>query len=313
MVQRGRWPRTRTTCGAPWAARDVSGERLDEITDAAKLNGWFAELTSPDAGRRALSAAYLGHHPDPRALPTLLGALADADHDVAVEAVAALSRQGEEARVPLRQRLEDAHPQVREMAAYALAMRGDAACLPSLVRLAADGAREALRALGRARPNVAQVMTLDWAQRTGDVGMLRDALGDGEAHVRAFAAWALGARGGADDVDELARVAATDLDSAVRVAAAISLGAVGAAEATILEVLDNQFRFPAFWDGGVIVALVRALGAAGGEGATAFLTTWEAELADTLSDYGEPLRHRSVTLEAIRRAIREIGLRQKAG
>ena len=74
------------------------------------------------------------------------------------------------------------------MATYALAMRGDGACLPSLVRLAADGARDAQRVECRTRPNVAQMMTLDWATRTGDLGMLRDALRYGEAHVRVFVA-----------------------------------------------------------------------------------------------------------------------------
>ena len=277
------------------------------MTDG-ELNGWFAELTSPDAGRRALAAAYLGHHPHPRALPALLDALADADHDVAVEAVAALSRQGEEARVPLREHLEDAQPQVRGMAAYALAMRGDAACLPSLVRLAADGARDAIRAGGRARPNVAQVMTLDWAQRTGDVGMLRDALGDSEAHVRAFAAWALGVRGGSDEAKELARVAATDPESAVRVAAATALGAVGAAEGATLELLGEAFHSPTPWDEGLIVALVRALGVAGGAGAVDALRSLEAGLADPLGG-NERLRHRDAILKAVRRTQREIRLR----
>ena len=283
-----------------------------EIRGEDERQGWMDGLRSADAGRRVLSAAYQGYHPDPRALPALLDALADADHDVAVEAVAALSRQGEDARSPLRERLGDALPQVREMATYALAMRGDGACLPSLVRLAADGARDAQRAGCRARPNVAQVMTLDWAARTGDLGMLRDALGDGKAHVRAFAAWALGARGGRDAEGELVRVAATDRDSAVRVAAATALGAVGAAEGMILDLLSQAFRPPMPWDEDVIVALVRALGVAGGAAAVDALCGLEAGLADPLVG-NERLRHHAAIMGAVRRALREIRLRMKTG
>ena len=57
-----------------------------------------------------------------------------------------------------------------------------------MVWLAADEARDTQRVECRTRPNVAQMMTLDWATRTGDLGMLRDALRYGEAHVRVFVA-----------------------------------------------------------------------------------------------------------------------------
>ena len=58
-----------------------------EILEEDERQGWIDGLRSADAGQRALSAAYLGHPLDPRAL----SALADADHDVAVEAVALAS------------------------------------------------------------------------------------------------------------------------------------------------------------------------------------------------------------------------------
>ena len=268
-----------------------------EILEEDERQGWIDGLRSADAGQRALSAAYLGHPLDPRAL----SALADADHDVAVEVVVALCRQGEEARAQQRKLLQNALPQVWEMATYALVMRGDGACLLALVWLAADEARDTQRVECRTRPNVAQMMTLDWATRTGDLGMLRDALRYGEAHVRVFVAWALGVRGGRETAAELARVAATDADSAVRVAAATALGAVGAAEGMILVLIDNQLRSPALWDEEVVAALARDLGAAGGIMSVALL------------GFGQWMRYRSAILKVMRRAQREIRLRMRAG
>ena len=173
--------------------------------------------------------------------------------------------------------------------------------LTGLVWLAADEARDTQRVECRTRPNVAQMMTLDWATRTGDLGMLRDALRYGEAHVRVFVAWALGVRGGRETAAELARVAATDADSAVRVAAAAALGAVGAAEGMILVLIDNQLRSPALWDEEVVAALARDLGAAGGTMSVALL------------GFGQWMRYRSAILKVTRRAQREIRLRMRAG
>ena len=128
-----------------------------------------------------------------------------------------------------------------------------------------------------------------------------------------MATYALVMRGGRETAAELARVAAIDADSAVRMAAATVLGAVGRAEGMILGLIDNQLRSPALWDEEVMVALARALCAAGGTKSVALLGVWAAELANPLIGHGQWMRYRSAILKVMRRAQREIRLRMRAG
>jgi HEAT repeat protein len=232
---------------------------------AVKIAGYFgypecADLLldrcrDEDERVRRAAVEHLPFLEDERATPALARALREETPKVRAAAAGAMAlAEGPEVSACLREALADEDPWVRYFAARSLGRRKIVESTDALARLARDdksshvriAAVEALGhvggqdAVGVVAPLVksdepdlvrAAVAALGRIPHPDALPPLFEALHSPDAEVRAEAAGALGARGGAESVAHLRRVATTDVDSSVVGAAVDALRRVGTAEA----------------------------------------------------------------------------------
>jgi HEAT repeat protein len=204
---------------------------------------------------RRAAVEHLPFLEDERATPALLRALGRETPKVRAAAAGAMAlAEGAEVSNRLTEALADEDPWVRYFAARSLGRRKAVESTDALARLARDDKSShvriaAVEALGHVGgPEAARVVAplvksdepdlvrtavaaLGRIQHPDAEPPLFEALGSPDADVRAEAAAALGARGGAESVERLRRVAATDAEPSVVEAALGALGRAGTPEA----------------------------------------------------------------------------------
>jgi HEAT repeat protein len=173
---------------------------------ATTLDGLFALLADHSAApsMRSTAAFLIGRFDDPRAATAFMAVLDDRASELRHQAVIELGSMGADEAVEKLLRMLDADDQTREVVAWALGEISDERAQAPLLAVLADRSQPAdLR--GQAAESLG---TIDHAANA--VPALIAALGDAEAAVRFFAAFALGGIGDPRALEALDRVAATD-------------------------------------------------------------------------------------------------------
>jgi HEAT repeat protein len=223
--------------------RFAAVEALGGLRAPAAVRPLLGVLQDADRNLRRAAAESLGHVGDPQAVPALLVALEDEHWSVRCAAAAALGRLASpKAVVALLRRLDDDDATVRRAVLVALGEIGDpratarvlaaledpalqASALETLRQLGPAALTELERAFGRASEEVRRLLVglLGRSDDRRARRLLRLALADTAAAVRAEAAFALGDGGDLDALRPLMDLKASDPAGEVRQAATRAL------------------------------------------------------------------------------------------
>lgn len=271
------------------ASRAAAAELLGRIGDRRATAPLLTALEDSQAEAALAAAAALGNLGDPAALDGLIAALrheSAAVRRASIAAVNAIGATGTAAQI--RSALADPDSRLRESAIRVGGYFGFADCLPAIIAALDDPNEDIRRAAieqlpvledvdaaallsdalrgetPRNRAAAAHALRLVDDPRVGLA--LQQALADGDAWVRYFAALSLRDAAGAAPADTLASMAQHDPATHVRIAALQSLGAVNPAHATRVaaEMIDAA-------DDDLAIAAITVLGSGAGADAHAAL------------------------------------------